>query len=141
MTQTVTPLMTPTIRVLDIDGTKTGKASSSPRLPPPTQSRSFPGHGNHPCSTLGSVPQCSQPLALILTPCDTEGLIQAWVLHLAGISLLFPRNHSQGDSALIGPIPVGQHISRLGLLGIQWLPVLQPPHDDVLGVEVQSLTL
>lgn len=105
---------------------------------PPAQSRPSPD-----CPVDQPQPahtRFSQPLPLIRTPGGNEGLIQAWVLHLAAISLLFPREHGQGHPGLVGPIPIGQHILWLDVLGIQGLLVLQPPHGDVLGVEVQSPT-
>ena len=105
---------------------------------PPVQSRRSPG-----CPIDQLQPAHTrffQPLPLILTPGGSEGLIQAWVLHVAAVSLLFPREHGQGHPGLVGPVPIGQHILWLNVLGIQELLVLQPLYGDVLGVEVQSPT-
>lgn len=130
-TKMAIPLMTPITMAGDGKGSKTANANSCPRLPRPSPEQTCLS-GDHLYNRR------SLPCMSILTPGDSEGPVEAWMVHLTGEPCLVPRGHGHGHLALIGAIPIRQHILGVDGHGIQWLAVLQPPHSDILGGEVQS---
>lgn len=96
----------------------------------PTDHRIFSGCPGTFCHPLPDQAQ-------LLTPGHSECVIQAGVLHMAGVLDLFPSWHLRGQPCLIGAIATGACLHILSL-GSQLLFAQPPAQRDVLWIEAQG---